>query len=233
MVRDTHTAYNTKMANSILFRPTMQLLLALLTLLLTLCVTPNLHSMEIAIANFHRVDENTLWRGARPEGSAIEQLIHAGVATIVNLEWENDNLSALAKAKPKLQKEHSFGYLRVKDFELWPLLSWGTTDDNVARFIAITRTQPKPIYIHCRSGQNRTGIMVAMYELIEKNKPLETVIKDLRSFGGFWAAIDEHYLRGINQQRLAEIEGKITSNLVKLKVDAIITCGGDGCQRSH
>jgi len=30
-------------------------------------------------------------------------------------------------------------------------------DDHVAHFLAVVDKQPKPVYVHCRSGQNRTA----------------------------------------------------------------------------
>jgi hypothetical protein len=199
-------------------------------------VPPPPHELSSAIANSRIVIQNEIWRGSRPRGIAPEILIESRVGTVVNLEWENDNINAFKTAEPNLTQPHIAHYFRLKDFELWPLLSWSKTDNNVAKFIAIARTQPKPIYVHCRSGQNRTGVMVAAYKImtaqskgtIEPNT-LDDIVNDMKSFGGFWASIDEHYLRNLSPFRIAQIETQIAMWEGKLQNPVLIKCANKRC----
>jgi protein tyrosine phosphatase (PTP) superfamily phosphohydrolase (DUF442 family) len=197
---------------------------------------PPANELSPAIANSRIVIQNEIWRGARPSGKAPALLIESRVGTVVNLEWENDNAHAFEAARPNLMQPHTAHYFRIKDFELWPLLSWSKTDNNVAQFIAIARTQPKPIYVHCRSGQNRTGVMVAAYKIVQarargtiESNTIDDIVNDMKSFGGFWASIDEHYLRNLSPSRIAQIENRVAMWEEQLQKPRLIKCANQRC----
>ncbi len=141
------------------------------------------------ILNFAVVD-NVLWRGARPDRAGAQWLIDRGVETSINLEWEQDDSDVFAnlKAGPRLT------YIRLRDFEPLPWFAPSVSDSHVRAFLSEVRSSPKPVYVHCRSGQNRTGVMVAAYRLIIKNEQLALVLADFNSYKGFWAMGDSRYI---------------------------------------
>jgi protein tyrosine phosphatase len=187
--------------------------------------------MGSPINNFCEAAPHDLWRGAKPEADGAGWLIEHGVRSIVNLELLHDDQQVLEQAELKTGGKYTVDYFRVADWELnakkvlWPVL-----DDHVAHFLAITETQTKPIYVHCRSGQNRTGVMVAAYRVIEENKDVDKTIVELKSFNGFWSEDGAEYIRNLSQATQREkMRQKIDDWKMKLKRDSLIVCENKKC----
>ncbi len=170
----------------------------------------------------------TLWRGAKPDEAAATSLLKHGVKTVVNLELLHDDVKTFESATLTSALPHQVQYFRVKDWEPLIALSTSKVDDNVAQFIAITRSQPTPIYVHCRSGRNRTGVMVAAYKVLN-GVPIEDAIADMKGYKGEWFKQDAKYIRSLNPQRIAKLESKIAAWIPKLKKNAEINCVDTKC----
>jgi protein tyrosine phosphatase (PTP) superfamily phosphohydrolase (DUF442 family) len=141
------------------------------------------------IANFALVDD-ALWRGARPNAEGVAWLIAQGVKTIISLElWRHE------------QPIPGIALIHVADWEPLPALAPQVEDAHIKLFLRTFRTAQKPVFVHCRQGVNRTGRAVAAYRIIEKGEPVDPVIADMKSYGGFWEAADEHYLHGLAERR--------------------------------
>jgi Tyrosine phosphatase family len=146
------------------------------------------------IDNFAKVDD-VLWRGARPTVAGVRWLIGNGVKTVINLEMVHDDASAIAAAHATIT------YLRLRDWE--PLAAGGPPleDHHIRDVLAAIRRSPKLVFIHCRDGQNRTGLAVAAYRLIDKDEPVDAVLADMASFHGFWEKVDAAYIRSLDIRR--------------------------------
>lgn len=188
------------------------------------CETP----LSQKVANSCVVRAGTLWRGARPDPVAASALLELGVRTIVNLEWLNDDQKSFEDATVAAGRTYEIQYFRVRDWEPLAVIAPGKLDDHVAHFIAITRTQPKPIFVHCRSGQNRTGAMVAAYRVFN-GADIEESIAEMGKYGGLWFKYDAEYIRTLTPQRRAELEQGIKDWIPRLQRDAQISCSNTKC----
>jgi hypothetical protein len=140
------------------------------------------------IANFGKVDD-TVWRGARPDAGGAAWLVDAGVRSVINLELSDEDRAAFAPS-PGIVLCH------LPDWE--PLVLARVAEDrHIREVLAAIERLPKPVYVHCREGENRTGLAVAAYRLVVRGDPLEDVLSDLRSFHGLWEDPDEAYVRSI------------------------------------
>ena len=74
---------------------------------------------------------------------------------------------------------YEVGYFRIHDWEPLLILAPSIADDHVAHFLAIVSQQPKPVYVHCRYGENRTGVMVAAYRVIIEGVNNEEAIEEM------------------------------------------------------
>ena len=193
--------------------------------------TPCLTPLDSRVSNGCVVETQVLWRGARPDALAATALIEAGVRAVVNLELVLDDKAAFTAATPATGANQTIQYFRVRDWEPLVALAPNLTDDHVAHFIAITRTQAKPIYVHCRSGQNRTGVMVAAYKIFN-GADVETTIAEMAAYGGFWAKQDSEYLRRLTPAHRVTMEANISKWAAKLKPDAQIICDKGECNAS-
>lgn len=182
-----------------------------------------------AIKNFCVVTPHVLWRGARPDKGGIEWLIRKGVRTIVNLELILDDKPAMGHAIVEDANTTTVGYFRIHDWEPLRLLAPSVVDDHIAHFLAIVRQQPKPVFVHCRYGENRTGVMVAVYRMLIEGVPDEAAIEEMKRYRGFWSTVDEKYIRGLSSKRREEIRRKVTEWIPKLKMDARVICANGTC----
>jgi len=174
------------------------------------------------------VTAQALWRGARPDAAAAAALVEMGVKTVVNLEWLLDDRKSFEEASVAADKLYEVQYFRVPDWEPLVVIAPSKLDNHVAHFIAITRTQPKPIFVHCRSGQNRTGVMVAAYRVFN-GADIEETIAEMGGYGGIWFKNDAEYIRTLTVQRRAQLEGRIEEWIPKLRRDAQILCSNTKC----
>lgn len=108
------------------------------------------------IDNFGQVDEH-LYRGAQPEPAAYAELKMLGIDTVVRLNPEGQNMAA--------EKSHVES-LGMK-FVSFPWSGLGEpTHEQVVSFLALLRDNPDGrVFVHCRVGADRTGVMVALYRL--------------------------------------------------------------------
>lgn len=188
------------------------------------CTSP----LDAKVGNSCVVSEQTLWRGARPDPQAAAALVELGVKTIVSLELLLDDRNAFETAAPGSGDAREIRYFQVRDWEPLVLLSRDKVDDHVAHFLAITRTQPMPLYVHCRSGQNRTGIMVAAYKVFN-GADIEATITEMEKYGGFWSGPDADYIRTLTPQRRAAIEERVARWMPKVQPGARIVCAAGRC----
>ncbi len=184
------------------------------------------------IPNFCVVTPNVLWRGAKPAQDGAAWLIQRGVRTIVNLELLHDDSRVFGEARPASAGRYEAGYFRIADWEPNAVLAPALLDDHVAHFLAVVDDQPKPVYVHCRSGQNRTGVMVAAYRVIVEGASRDAAIAEMRRYQGIWFKADSAYVRSLSSERRDEIRRKAAAWMPRLKRDSRIICENGKCKVS-
>jgi protein tyrosine/serine phosphatase len=180
------------------------------------------------IQNFCVATPDVLWRGAKPDKDGVSWLIQQGVRTIVNLELIHSDKPAFRHAIITNGKNYEVDYFKINDWEPLPMVAPSIADDNVAHFLAIVSQQPKPVYVHCRSGKNRTGVMIAAYRIIIERVSVEEAIEEMRLYQGKWFKADAKYIRALSKRR-EEIRQKVMEWVPKLKRDAQIVCTNGTC----
>ena len=181
------------------------------------------------ISNFCVVTPNVLWRGAKPAQDGAAWLIQRGVRTIVNLELLHDDRRVFGEAKPASTGRHELAYFRISDWEPNAVIAPALLDDHVAHFLAVVDSRPKPVYVHCRSGQNRTGVMVAAYRVIVEGLSRDAAIAEMRRYQGIWFKADSAYIRSLSSERREAIRRKAAAWMPKLKRDSRIICENGKC----
>ena len=201
--------------------------------LMSACAGPSAHpdacTLELTsdVANACVVSNGVLWRGGKPASQGALALMNKGVGTVVNLEMLHSDKDAFRQAKGAPPR--SVDYFEVPEWEPNVVIAPGRVDDSVAEFIAIVRSQPRPVYVHCRSGQNRTGVMVAAYRILEEGVPVESAIEEMGRFNGVWFSQDAAYLRGLSAERAAQVKALADRKRAGLRRAARFDCGEQGC----
>ncbi len=192
------------------------------------CASP----LTPAIANSCVVTPGVLWRGAKPDAEGATALLSLGVKTVVNLELLHSDLDAFRAARPPTATSASIDYFLVRDWEPNVVMMPALLDAHVADFIAIAKTQATPIYVHCRSGQNRTGVMIAAYRVLLEGVPMESAIAEMQKFNGLWFKQDAAYLRGLTGEHRLKIEKMAAARIGQIRREAHLEYSAAGCHES-
>jgi protein-tyrosine phosphatase len=174
------------------------------------------------IKNFCEVKANTLWRGAKPDDHAA-WLINQGVKTIINLEWLHDDLDDIQDARVN-QGLYQIDYFQVKTWEPLYAFTPQEADEDVIHFLAVINQAKSPVYVHCRAGENRTGVMIAAYKIISERQNVTEVLNEMQSYRGFWSNATTKYIEGLVQRR-DEILQKVNTFPVEQPKQIICTNG--------
>jgi protein tyrosine phosphatase (PTP) superfamily phosphohydrolase (DUF442 family) len=183
-----------------------------------------------AIRNSCVVSPGVLWRGSKPDSAGAASLLSLGVRTVVNLELLHDDMRAFQVARPAKVLSEKLDYFRIEEWEPNPVILPSVLDSHVAEFLAIVKTQPKPIYVHCRSGQNRTGVMVAAYRVLLEGSSPESAVAEMGKYKGFWFKWDAKYINSLKGKHRANLEALINSRLKHVRPTASLTCSVKGCK---
>ena len=176
------------------------------------------------------VSPDVLWRGSRPGPAGAAWLLSHGVRTVVNLEWLYDDMKAFQVARPAKVLSEKLDYFRIRESESSVLLPPSVLNSDVAKFLAIVKTQPKPIYVHCRSGQNRTGVMVAAYRVLLEGWSRKDAKDEMGKYKGIWFWLDAKYIDSLKGQHRANLEELVNSRVKDIRPTARLTCSVNGCE---
>ena len=137
-----------------------------------------------------------LYRGAQPEAQGFVELKKLGVRTIVNLRSAHSDRGLIRDAG---LGDDAFAYEEI------PMVAWHPEQEDVVRFLRIV-SDPKraPIFVHCKHGADRTGLMVAIYRMAVQGWARQDAIREMRE-GGFgfheiWHGIVE-FLERVDVER--------------------------------
>jgi|ERR1700677_510329 tyrosine-protein phosphatase SIW14 len=129
------------------------------------------------LPNFGRVTDN-LYRGGQPTADGLNALHAMGVGIVVNLR---DDRTEVANEK------HQVESLGIKYAEI----PWSANDEpssaQIVEFLDLVRTNPNTkIFVHCRRGADRTGVMIAAYRISVEHKPVAEAVSEMRRFHYDW-----------------------------------------------
>ncbi|MCK4423384.1 MAG: tyrosine-protein phosphatase [Candidatus Omnitrophica bacterium] len=130
----------------------------------------------VDIPNFSKVDD-TLYRGGQPTQEGMRILKKTGIKTIIALRNPGKDLNR------EKEQAHSLG-IEVINI---PLSVYKIPEDQqVLEFLkTVTDTSKQPVYLHCTSGRDRTGAIVAVYRVIVSHWTIKQAYKEAKQ-KGFW-----------------------------------------------
>jgi len=116
---------------------------------------------EKDIPNFHQVDD-VLFRGGHPNCTGYAKLAALGIQTIVDLQ--GGAVRSIQNCGKRRPTELRFHLIPFRIFFTQTALT-GVSDKRLRSLFAAMRHAPKPIFVTCRLGDDRTGVIVALYRM--------------------------------------------------------------------
>ena len=122
------------------------------------------------LPNLARVSP-TLYRGAQPEKDGLAALPALGITTVVNLRSAHSDRPMLAGTGLR--------------YEELPLEADGVRVEDVIRFLRLaTAPWNGTVFVHCKHGADRTGVMIAAYRVVVQNWSKDEALREMVD-GGF------------------------------------------------
>src|SRR6266436_3147677 len=139
------------------------------------------------LPNFHQVNQQ-LYRGAQPKSGGLKHLAQLGIRTILSLR------QGTAQAHIEETEAHAAGlrYLNI------PLSEWvRPADEQVEQVLTVlNNTEMQQVFVHCRLGAERTGLVVAIYRMTHDGWTTERARAEAKQYGMHpWELAMKHYLR--------------------------------------
>jgi protein tyrosine/serine phosphatase len=125
------------------------------------------------VENFGRIGQ-ALYRGAQPKSFAFNELKNIGVSIVVDFRDEKD---AIATEKRSVEG------IGMQFVSLPWRASHGPDENEIAAFLQLVRDNPgKKIFVHCKHGADRTGLMVAVYRITFDHWNSAQAVSEMYSF---------------------------------------------------
>src|SRR6266849_3570378 len=141
------------------------------------------------IPNAGKISE-VLYRGAQPREVGLSELKILGITTIVDLRGED---------REKLDWERKRAEALGIRFVQIPVSGWSPpTDEQLVQFLALLLDNPgHKIFVHCRFGDDRTGVFIGVYRMAFAKWSAEQAMKEMYFFGfnGFWHPAMKSFIR--------------------------------------
>ena len=144
--------------------------------------------------NFFRVSGD-VYRSAQPDEDGMRACEQFGIRTVVNLRARHSDTDEARGTNLVLV------HIPTKTRAV-------SSDETVIAALRAIRNAEKPVLVHCMHGADRTGLVIAMYRIIEQDWTREEALDELRN-GGFgfhsiWKHIPE-YLENLDDARIERI----------------------------
>jgi tyrosine-protein phosphatase SIW14 len=130
------------------------------------------------LPNFHQVNTR-LYRGGQPKSGGIQKLASLGVNTIINLRDDDER----AEEEKRDAEAVGLHYFNV------PFARLGRpTDEQVERVLAlINSVKNGVVFAHCAHGEDRTGLVIAIYRISHDRWNGEQARREAKRYGiKFW-----------------------------------------------
>lgn len=168
----------------------------LLTLLLIVVVGIGADVLYlVAEHNFHVVTASQVYRSSRMSPAALTEVIQThGIKSVLSL------------IGPSLTESNAVRLANADYFDVSISDRHEVTAQELDKIVAILRTAPKPLLIHCKAGADRTGLAASLFHYAIEGKPAGQADEELTLFYGHMppglgfstSAMDRSFWRYVN-----------------------------------
>lgn len=114
-------------------------------------------------------------RGGRPSAAGMKALAKMGVKLIINIEDDEDAI----KADRKYAAANGIKFVSV------PFKTWSKPSDAKVEYVLklLQDRSYGPIYLHCKHGRDRTGMIMGLYRVFAEGWHPKTAYKEMKDRG--------------------------------------------------
>lgn len=140
--------------------------------------------------NLHRVTP-FLYRSAQPTREGFKNLEALGVRTVIDLRaYHSDRREAKGTG------------LRLVELDI---RTWKVAEADVVEVLRrLRRREDGPFLVHCQHGADRTGVMMAMFRMVEQGWSKEEALREMRGGGYGFHPVWKNIVRLVER---ADVEG--------------------------
>ena len=144
-------------------------------LVFAVCARAELH--VTGVPNFQTVNSG-VYRGGQPSEEGFRSLAAAGVTTIVDLREDDSR----AKHEKKFVKSLGMKYINI------PMKGMHTPErKQISHALkALNDDKGGPVFIHCKRGSDRTGVVLACYRMEHDGWTNQKALSEAREYGMSW-----------------------------------------------
>jgi len=127
--------------------------------------------VEPVISNFATVSSTKILRGAAPSDQGIERLSRQGVKTVVDLRLNGES----SDHEQVLVDRLGMKYVHI------PIGLHQPTVTQIVTFLRVVNDQSnQPVFVHCRFGADRTGMLIGIYRILVQHWSYGRVYSEMR-----------------------------------------------------
>jgi protein tyrosine/serine phosphatase len=138
----------------------------------------------VGVKNFGEVSPE-IWRGGKPTREGMHWLADRGVKTIIDLQMEDESGDVPAGVR----------YVPIR------VSMWECDCVDVEAVVRAIEESPKPVFVHCQAGRDRTGLAVAAWRMAH-GMSADDAIAEMERYGTnpLWNAAIKSKIRRLGEQ---------------------------------
>jgi protein tyrosine/serine phosphatase len=149
------------------------------------------------VPNLYRLTPE-VYRSEQPTALGMKNLEKLGIRTVIDLRAFSDDEARAKGTSLRLE--------RVK------IVTWHIGDEHVIDVMRKLReTANGPFLIHCQHGADRTGLMSAMYRVLEQGWTADEALKELVEGGYGYHSIWKNIIRYVRSADVSRLRSAIDS----------------------
>lgn len=149
------------------------------------------------VPNLFRITPS-LYRSEQPSAEGMRNLEKLGIRTVINLRRFNNDDQEVAGTSLRTE--------RVR------MVTWDVDDKHVIAVMRILRDASNgPFLIHCQHGADRTGLMTAMYRVLEQGWTPDEALRELTQGGYGYHSMWSNILRYVRSADVDKLRAAIAA----------------------
>jgi tyrosine-protein phosphatase SIW14 len=140
-----------------------------------------------SLPNFHKVDDK-VYRGAQPSDEGFRDLAARGIKTVIDLRQIGEHSQA---DEQKIVTDLGMHYVSI------PMKGLSEPKENLVAAVQKIFNDPDqgPVFVHCKRGADRTGLVVAVYRIAHDSWDNKKALSEAKSYGmSMFERAIQHYV---------------------------------------